>query len=164
MIRHREGRVLRDVRRGGFTLVEMLVAVAVVGILAGLAIPNMRNVTYRARATNVFGDFRVIQQATLDYNAALNDWPAEIGSGTVPTGLATYLPANFSFSGDGYEFDFENIDVPPGFWPGDPSVTHIIGTLITAPDDELSNAIVELLGGRIVSSVGNSHLVAIDVS
>ncbi|MGD8730125.1 MAG: type II secretion system protein, partial [Gemmatimonadota bacterium] len=61
-----------DSRRGGFSLVEMLVAVSIVGILAGLAIPNMRNVTFRARATAVFGDLNVMRQATLDYNADAN--------------------------------------------------------------------------------------------
>ena len=43
-----------DRKRGGFSLIEMLVAVSIVGILAGLAIPNMRNVTFRARATAVY--------------------------------------------------------------------------------------------------------------
>ena len=75
---------LRDSKRGGFTLIELLVAMSIVGILAGLAIPNMRNVTFRARATAVFGDISVIRQATLDYNADQNAWPADVASGVIP--------------------------------------------------------------------------------
>jgi prepilin-type N-terminal cleavage/methylation domain-containing protein len=150
-------------RRGGFSLIELLVAMSIVGILAGLAIPNMRNVTFRARATALFGDLNTIRQATLDYNADQNAWPSEEVSGTVPAGLVAYLPEGFSFQGEGYELDFENITLPFGL-PGNPSVNRMVGVAVTAPVDNLSNAIAEALGGAIVSSVGNTHTVVIDAS
>jgi len=152
-----------DARRGGFSLIELLVAVSIVGILAGLAIPNMRNVTFRARATAVYGDLNTIRQATLDYNADLNSWPPNEVSGTIPAGLVTFLPEGFSFQGDGYELDFENITLPFGL-PGDPNVTRMVGAAVTAPDAALSNAIAEVLGGAIISSVGNTHTVVFDAS
>jgi prepilin-type N-terminal cleavage/methylation domain-containing protein len=153
----------RDRKRGGFSLIELLVAVSIVGILAGLAIPNMRNVTFRARATAVFGHLNTIRQATLDYNADLNSWPAEEASGDIPAGLAAFLPEGFTFQGEGYELDFENLNLPLGL-PGDPSVTRMVGAAVTAVDDALSNAIAEVLGGRIVSSVGNTHTIVFDAS
>lgn len=153
----------KDARRGGFSLVELLVAVSIVGILAGLAIPNMRNVTFRARATAVFGDLNTVRQATLDFNADQNAWPADEVSGTVPSGLVPYLPEGFSFAGEGYELDFENITLPFGL-PTDPSVTRMVGAAVTATDDALSNAIAEVLGGAIVSSAGNTHTVVFDAS
>jgi len=152
-----------DTMRGGFSLVELLVAVSIVGILAGLAIPNMRNVTFRARATSVFGDLNTIRQATLDYNADLNSWPPNEASGDIPAGLVAYLPEGFSFQGDGYELDFENVTLPFGL-PGDPSVSRMVGAAVTATDDALSNAVAEVLGGRIISSVGNTHTVVFDAS
>jgi len=54
-----------DRRRGGFTLVEMLVSAAIVGILAGLAIPNLRTVLVRARATELAGDMEVVRVAAM---------------------------------------------------------------------------------------------------
>jgi prepilin-type N-terminal cleavage/methylation domain-containing protein len=153
----------KDTGRGGFSLVELLVVMSVVGILAGLAIPNMRNVTFRARATAVFGDLNTLRQATLDYNADQNGWPGDEVSGTVPAGLVPYLPEGFSFTGEGYELDFENITLPFGL-PSDPSVTRMVGAAVTAPDDALSNAIAEVLGGAIISSVGNTHTVVFDAS
>jgi len=152
-----------DSRRGGFSLIELLVAVSIVGILAGLAIPNMRNVTFRARATAVFGDLNTIRQATLDYNADQNSWPPNEASGTIPAGLVPYLPDGFSFAGDGYEMDFENLTLPLGL-PGDPSVTRMVGAAVTAADDALANAIAEVLGGAVISSSGNTHTVVFDAS
>lgn len=153
----------KDSRRGGFSLIELLVAVSIVGILAGLAIPNLRNVTFRARATAVFGDLNTIRQATLDYNADQNAWPPNETSGTVPAGLVPYLPEGFSFTGDGYELDYENITLPFGL-PSDPSVNRMVGAAVTATDDALGNAIAEVLGGAIVSSVGNTHTVVFDAN
>lgn len=152
-----------DGRRGGFSLIEMLVAVSIVGILAGLAIPNLRNMTFRARATTVAADLEVLRVATLNYNGDQHRWPAEIGPGIVPPELNGFLPEGFSFDGTGYQLDYENLSFPGGL-PGDPTTTQLIGAAVTAADDRLSNAIVELLGGSIVASIGNTHTVVIDRS
>lgn len=152
-----------DTKRGGFSLIELLVAVSIVGILAGLAIPNMRNVTFRARATAVFGDINVVRQATLDYNADQNAWPADEISGAVPPELIGFIPDGFTFLGEGYELDFENQTLPSGL-PGNPNVTRMVGVAITVPDAPLNNAIVEVLGGAIVWSIGNTHTIVFDAS
>lgn len=138
-------------------------AVSIVGILAGLAIPNMRNMTFRARATTVAADLEVVRVAALSYNADLQGWPAEVGPGIIPPGLSDYLPEGFSFDGNGYQLDYERLSFPGGL-PGDPTTTQLIGAAVTATDDRLSNALVELLGGNIVASVGNTHTVVIDRS
>lgn len=149
--------------RGGFTLVEMLVSVAIVGILAGLAIPNMKTVLLRARATQLAGDMEVVRTATLNFNGDKHSWPAEAGPGVVPPELVGYLPADYSFDRDGYQLDFENWSLPGGL-PGDPSTKTLIGVSVVVTDPQLGNALVELLGSAIVFSVGNTHTVVIDRS
>lgn len=150
-------------RRGGFSLVELLMAVSIVGLLAGLAIPNIRTVQYRARAAEVAGDLEVVKVAAVSYNGDMHDWPGDAASGTIPAELSAFLPANFSFQGNGYELKFEHYPLPMGL-PYDPSVTQLIGVSVTAVDDALSNAIVELLGGSLVFSVGRTHTILIDRS
>jgi len=48
--------------------------------------------------------------------------------------------------------------------PGDPNTTQLIGAPVTADGYALSGAIVELLGGTVVFSVGRRHTVAVDAS
>ena len=150
-------------RRGGFSLIELLMAVSIVGILAGLAIPNLQNMTYRARATSVAADLEVVRVATVNYNGDAHTWPGSAGLGTVPTELNGYLPEGFSFVGDGYQLQFSNQAFPSGL-PGDPTTTQLVFVSVTVDRDELSNAIVELLGGALVFSAGNTHSVVIDRS
>jgi len=157
----RRGR--RDGRRAGFTLIELLMTMSIVGILAGLAIPNLRSMTFRARATEVAGDLEVVRVATLSYNGDQHAWPADASQGTVPTELDGYLPAGFSFQGNGYELKYERFTFPGGF-PGDPTTTQLIAISVTADIDELSNAIIELLGGSLVLSVGRKHTIVVDRS
>ena len=153
----------RDAGRGGFSLIELLMAVSIIGIIAGLAIPNMRQMVFRARATEVAADLEVVRVATVNYNGNVFQWPPEAGPGAIPPQLEGYLPEGFSFQGNGYELDFENWPLPGGL-PGDPSTRQLIGITVTAAEDQLSNAIAELLGGSIVFTVGNAHTVVIDRS
>ena len=150
-----------DRRRGGFTLVELLVVAAIVGILAGLAIPNMRTILLRARATELAGDMEVVRVATQSYNGSHHQWPAETGAGTVPPELVDFLPENYSFNRDGYDLDYENWSLPGGL-PGDPDTHTLIGVSVVVTDEQLGNALVELLGRSIVFTVGNVHTVVID--
>lgn len=152
-----------DTRRGGFTLVELMVVAAIVGILAGLAIPNLRTVLLRARATELAGDMEVVRTAALSYNGDYHTWPDEAAAGSIPGGLAEYLPDNYSFTRNGYQLDFENWSLPGGL-PGDPSTHTLIGVSVVVTDGNLSNALVEFLGSAIVFSVGMTHTVVIDKS
>jgi type II secretory pathway pseudopilin PulG len=137
-------------------------AVSIVAILAGLAIPNLKQMTYRARATEVAADIEVVRVATANYHAQAFAWPAEVGTGVIPPELVDYLPENFSFQGDGYELDYERFTSVS--IPSDPTTTQLIAIAVTADTDELSNAIVELLRGSLIFSSGRKHTEVIDRS
>ena len=147
--------------RGGFTLAELIVVAAIVGILAGLAIPNLRNVVTRARAAEVVGDLNVVRVAALSYNGQHHTWPVEAGPGSVPAGLEPFLPEDFSFNRDGYDLDYENWDILGGL-PGYPATTTIIGVSVSTTDAVLADAVAELMGNAIVFSLGTTHTVLID--
>lgn len=153
----------RSLGQSGFSLIELLIVMAVVGILAGLALPNLRTVLVRARAAELAGDVDVVRVATLSYNAERHNWPSESSVGNIPADLAPYLPEGFTFARDGYQLDFENWSIPGGL-PGDPGTQRLIGVSVVVPDEDLGNALRELLGNAIVVSVGGTHTVLIDRS
>ncbi len=148
-------------RRAGFSLIELLLAVSIVGILAGLAIPNLQSVMYRARATEVAADLEVIRVAAVSFNGDQHAWPAGAAPGDVPPELVSYLPSGFSFQGSGYEMTYSNQAFPSGL-PSDPTTTQLISATVTIDRDELSNAVVALLGGSLIFSVDNTHTVVIN--
>ena len=152
-----------DSRRGGFTLVELLIVAAIVGILAGLAIPNLRTVILRARAAEVVADLDVVKTATLQFQADRHVWPDETAVGSIPSGLDEFLPDQYSFQREGYQLDYENWALPSGL-PTDPTATTLIGVSAAVEDPILGNALVELLGSAIVFSVSNAHTIVIDRS
>lgn len=53
----------------GFTLVELVVVIAILGILAGLAIPRFMDATTNARGSRLVADLRTIESAESMYYA-----------------------------------------------------------------------------------------------
>ena len=53
--------------RKGFTLVELVVVIAIIGILAGIAIPRFIDATETARGAKIVADMRTIQAAEIMY-------------------------------------------------------------------------------------------------
>lgn len=61
----------------GFTLIELVVVIAILGILAGIAIPRFMDATATARGAKIVADMRTIDSAIMMFNAKTGGLPAD---------------------------------------------------------------------------------------
>ncbi len=58
--------------RGGFTLVEIMIVVAIIALLAAIAVPNFLRARKRSQATRIMEDLRMIDAAVDQYAIEAN--------------------------------------------------------------------------------------------
>jgi len=77
----------------GFTLIELMITVAIIGILAAIAIPLYSNMTAQARVAKAQGDIRHLASAVAAYFSHMAAYPATLQDLTSVATNAQNLPA-----------------------------------------------------------------------
>ncbi len=72
----------------GFTLIELMIVVAIIGILAAIAIPAYQDYTIRAKVTEGIGFANAARTALAEYYLSNNDFPTQTQSGVTNASTA----------------------------------------------------------------------------
>lgn len=71
-------------RRPGFTLIELMIVVAIIGILAAIAIPKFAELIRKSSEGQVKGNLGAIRSAlSIYYGDMEGNWPADLNSLTI---------------------------------------------------------------------------------
>src|SRR5580692_4764575 len=84
--------------RGGFTLVEIMIVVAIIALLASIAVPNFLRARKRTQATRCLQDLRVIDNAISQYAIENNK---STGNTVTWTDVQAYIKSGSSLYNSG---------------------------------------------------------------
>ena len=76
--------------KAGFTLIEILIVLVVIGILASMALNYFQSAAEKARLARVQTELNSISKAAVTYMIAEQDIPADVDRG-LPNGMEEYL-------------------------------------------------------------------------
>jgi prepilin-type N-terminal cleavage/methylation domain-containing protein len=123
-------------REAGFTLIDMLFVVAIVGLLASMAIPGLMRARGAAQASSALGTMRVVNSAQLTFAISCGlgfyspDFPT-LGmppAGTTEGYLPPELSGGFTFNRSGYVFSLAGTALA-----GAPATCNGVAAGMTAP-------------------------------
>ena len=104
-----------NTQHAGFTLVEIMIVVAIIALLAAIAVPNFLRSRKRSQATQVLEDLRILDSAVDQYaieNNKSSGSPAFADlQAYIKTGTRLYSSANTDILGS--SFGTYTIDTPP---------------------------------------------------
>ncbi|TFG44207.1 MAG: prepilin-type N-terminal cleavage/methylation domain-containing protein [Gemmatimonadales bacterium] len=127
--------------RNGFTIIELLVVMVVLGILSSIAILKYIDLRQSAHAARVAADFNAIKVAVYTFYTDDYQWPAEVGAGVVPPELVPVMNTGYSFIKDVYTLDYDYFPIG-GSGPG----SYIVGVTVTTTNPKLMTKLEQILG------------------
>ena len=89
-------------RNQGFTLIELMIVVAIIAIIAAIAIPNLLRSRMQSNESSAIGNLRTIVGSEVAYHAANYEYTAAFADLTGAT--PPFLDGNWGVTKSGYDF------------------------------------------------------------
>jgi prepilin-type N-terminal cleavage/methylation domain-containing protein len=134
--------------RRGWTMIELLMVLLIMGILVNLAVPALRVIRRRAEAAHVIADVRAIHIGAQSHHAETGSFPDTENFGVVPAAMVPALPEGFEFRYGDVRYRWHRYALPDGL-PAFPGQTVLLAVEVQAASAEMASMIRSLYKGRL---------------
>lgn len=98
----------RRLRGRGYSVLELVIVAALIGILANLALPVLFEAMYKAKATAIVADFTALRHELIRYQTEQGAWPRGAGWRREPRDLRPYLEGRLRWDQGTHEYRLAN--------------------------------------------------------
>ena len=134
----------KQARQQGFTLIELMIVIAIVGILSAVALPAYQDYTVRAKFSEILAIAGEMKTSYTEYQITNGDAPATVSVAGIDAAPSSILIASTAITADaivmtlqadsdlGAEFDAKTVTFTPTFETSGDSTTAITAWTCTS--------------------------------